>query len=194
MNEQIWSWILGAVGLIGFILVGKKIWWSWWVNIGNQFIWLAYSIVTQQWGFLAVTIFYFAVFLKNAIQWTTDHFDSKKHLGWTNEPIGRISKVTETDDGLIVVGTMNQDAAEELRQALEERMRGKLNWDYPIIYNAGGVEDLQLVRDYEEDLGNNPGPWLRHSADNDLYSQVIWSNYMKGDISRETASELLRRK
>lgn len=73
MNNQIWSWVLSVIGLAGFFLSGKKIWWAWYVNIANQAIWLAYSIVTEQWGFLVATVAYFVVFTKNAIAWTVEH-------------------------------------------------------------------------------------------------------------------------
>lgn len=71
--DQWWSWVLGAIGIVGFILAGKKIWWAWYVNIFNQFIWTAYSFATQQWGFLVVTGFYFVVFSRNAYLWTKEH-------------------------------------------------------------------------------------------------------------------------
>lgn len=74
----IWSWILSIVGLIGFFLAGSKIWWAWYVNIANQVLWTAYSIVTEQWGFLAGTAFYMYVFIRNAYLWTKDH-NEKMH-------------------------------------------------------------------------------------------------------------------
>jgi hypothetical protein len=78
-SEQIWSWVLGAIGICGFILAGRKVWWAWYINIANQFIWLAYSIVTQQWGFLVLSVFYFIVFSKNAYDWTKEHFGRAPH-------------------------------------------------------------------------------------------------------------------
>lgn len=71
--DQIWSWVLMAVGLVGFHLAGKKIWWAWYVNIANQIIWFVYSIVTEQWGFLVGTFFYMYVFVQNAYRWTKEH-------------------------------------------------------------------------------------------------------------------------
>lgn len=72
MNDQLWSWVLGFIGVAGFILAGKKIWWAWYVNIGCQFLWFAYAIVTQQWGFFLSSIVYLAVFSKNAYDWTKE--------------------------------------------------------------------------------------------------------------------------
>lgn len=72
-----WSWILSAVGLLGFFLAGSKVWWAWYVNIFNQVIWTAYAIITQQWGFLVGTAFYFVVFIRNAVKWTKEHRAAK---------------------------------------------------------------------------------------------------------------------
>lgn len=73
MNDQWWSWILTVVGLTGFILAGRKVWWCWYINIGCQFLWFTYAIVTEQLGFVVASIFYFIVFTKNAIRWTKDY-------------------------------------------------------------------------------------------------------------------------
>ncbi len=73
MDNQLWSWILGAVGVAGFILAGRKIWWAWYVNVACQALWFAYAITTQQWGFLVTAIVYSVVFTQNAIRWTREH-------------------------------------------------------------------------------------------------------------------------
>jgi hypothetical protein len=71
-----WSWLLTIVGVTGFLLVGTfKKWWGWYINIGCQFLWAAYSILTEQWGFLAACGIYFAVFMSNAIRATREHLD-----------------------------------------------------------------------------------------------------------------------
>jgi hypothetical protein len=72
VNNQLWSWVLTIVGVTGFILAGKKIWWAWYINIACQGLWMAYAIVTRQWGFIAAAIVYTGVFTNNAIKWTRD--------------------------------------------------------------------------------------------------------------------------
>lgn len=69
---EYWSWILGFIGIAGFILTGRKIWWAWYVNIGAQVVWFTYAIVTVQYGFLVSSIVYAAVFSYNAYLWTKD--------------------------------------------------------------------------------------------------------------------------
>lgn len=78
--NQIWSWILSAVGLSGFFLAGKKVWWAWYVNIANQVLWTFYSFYTQQWGFLAGTAFYLWVFSRNAYLWTKEYLMISKSM------------------------------------------------------------------------------------------------------------------
>ena len=73
MSAWWWSWLLTAVGVTGFVLAGRKVWWAWYVNIGCQFLWLAYALVTEQYGFIVASCVYFVVFTKNAIRWTADH-------------------------------------------------------------------------------------------------------------------------
>jgi hypothetical protein len=68
-----WDYILSLAGVAGFVLAGKKIWWAWYINIAAQFIWLAYALVTKQYGFLIGTVVYFIVFIKNAHDWTKEH-------------------------------------------------------------------------------------------------------------------------
>lgn len=80
MDGQIWSWILGAVGVVGFVLAGKKVWWAWYINIANQFLWTAYSFITEQWGFLVTTAVFFFVFCRNAYTWTKEHFAMKRAM------------------------------------------------------------------------------------------------------------------
>lgn len=67
-----WSWLLTAVGVTGFVLAGRKVWWAWYVNIGCQVLWVTYAVVTEQWGFIAASAVYTVVFTQNAIRWTRE--------------------------------------------------------------------------------------------------------------------------
>lgn len=78
--DQIWSWVLTIIGVTGFWLAGKKIWWCWYINIANQVIWATYSIVTEQWGFLLGCLVYTIVFIKNATKWTVEHVEERNAL------------------------------------------------------------------------------------------------------------------
>lgn len=71
--NPLWSVALTVIGVFGFWLAGRKVWWCWYVNIACQFLWLAYSLITQQWGFLVGVFIYGFVFIRNAIAWTREH-------------------------------------------------------------------------------------------------------------------------
>lgn len=73
MTDQVWSWLAGGIGLIGFWLSGKKVWWCWYVNVVNQVAWAAFALITGYYAFLVTAAFYFAVFSRNAYLWTKDH-------------------------------------------------------------------------------------------------------------------------
>lgn len=69
----IWSWLLTLTGVTCFFLAGRKVWWAWYVGLGAQVLWLAYSLITQQWGFLIGCALYGWVYTKNCIDWTREH-------------------------------------------------------------------------------------------------------------------------
>lgn len=77
MNEQVLSWIVAAVGLSGFFLAGRKVWWCWYVNIACQVFWFLYAWVSETPAFFATAAVYTVVFSINAYKWTTDHFTRK---------------------------------------------------------------------------------------------------------------------
>lgn len=77
MNVQIWSWILTIVGLTGFILAGRRVWWCWYINLGCQVLWFAYALTTRQYGFIASALVYSAVFTQNARKWSKEHWRGK---------------------------------------------------------------------------------------------------------------------
>lgn len=77
--HDLWSWVLTAVGLACFWLAGRKVWWCWYIGLAGQLLWLAYSLVTQQWGFLVGVVAYSIVYTRNAHQWTTEHLAARNN-------------------------------------------------------------------------------------------------------------------
>jgi hypothetical protein len=77
MVDQLFSLatILSLVGVLGFRLAGKKVWWAWYVNIAAQVLWVIFAISIEQYGLLIGVVFYTWVFGKNAYEWTMDHRD-----------------------------------------------------------------------------------------------------------------------
>ena len=66
MSEFPWDWAVTAVGLVGFWLSGSGVWWSWWVNVANQGLWVALALSTGQEGFLLGAAVYLVVFVSPA--------------------------------------------------------------------------------------------------------------------------------
>ncbi len=96
---EAFSWIVTVLGLLGFWLAGKKVWWSWYVNIVNQLAWVVFAVVTDYYAFLVGTAFYFVVFVRNAYLWTKDHFNDRPRY---DTPIGQVKDSYSNDDGLFV--------------------------------------------------------------------------------------------
>lgn len=76
--DQLFPYILMAVGIAGFELAGRRVWWAWYVNIANQGLWLAFALITGYWGFVVGTIFYTYQFGRNAIRWTKERHTLNK--------------------------------------------------------------------------------------------------------------------
>jgi hypothetical protein len=116
VTEQILSYVITAVGIVGFKLAGKKIWWAWWINVANQIMWTVFALATEYYAFLIGTAFYFFVFTQNAVQWTREHFHPAP------EPERLLPHVTfQVDDDRIKAGL--QKSRESTRD-LQERLRG----------------------------------------------------------------------
>lgn len=74
-----WSWLLMTVGVTGLWLAGRKSMWGWAIGVGSQLLWLAYSISTRQWGFLASCFAYGLVHFLNFRKWRRDELTVARH-------------------------------------------------------------------------------------------------------------------
>jgi hypothetical protein len=79
MSEEVWSWSLFAAELVGLVamsvLVGKRrIWWGWLVvAVFVSVPWIAYSVITNRLGFLALSLTWLTVHLTNARRWRAEN-------------------------------------------------------------------------------------------------------------------------
>ena len=64
-----WSYLLAAIGVAGIFFVGRKTIWGWLVLLFNEVLWIAYALVTNQYGFILSAIAYAAVYIKSYILW-----------------------------------------------------------------------------------------------------------------------------
>ena len=55
-------------------------------NLANQVVWIVYSLLTQQYGFLVTAILYTVIFANNALKWTrARHQQTEKEHGSITE-------------------------------------------------------------------------------------------------------------
>jgi hypothetical protein len=66
---SLWSFLLAAVGIYGLYLAGKKNVWGWAVGVFAQVMWIIFSIVTEQYGFIISAVAYATVYAKNFLAW-----------------------------------------------------------------------------------------------------------------------------
>mgnify|MGYP000093949135 FL=1 len=69
---MIWSWILAVIGVAGIFFVGRKTIWGWLILCVNEILWIAYALITDQYGFIFSAIAYAAVYVKSYLSWRKD--------------------------------------------------------------------------------------------------------------------------
>lgn len=71
-NESAWTWILlgcELVGITGMLLVGARKWWGWALVLAHSMPWLAYSIVFNKPGFIAMSVMWIGTHARNMHLW-----------------------------------------------------------------------------------------------------------------------------
>jgi hypothetical protein len=66
---MMWSYVLAAIGVTGIFFVGRKTVWGWLVLLLNEFLWIAYALITDQYGFILSAIAYGIVYVKSYMLW-----------------------------------------------------------------------------------------------------------------------------
>ena len=75
-NEALWTWgllICEVVGIAGFWLVGARKWWGWAIVLAHSFPWLAYAIVFDKPGFIAMSTLWIVTHTRNMVRWQRAH-------------------------------------------------------------------------------------------------------------------------
>jgi hypothetical protein len=67
-----WSWVLSIIGIVGMIMVGRKMWQAFVVLISVEILWVVYSIQTRQYGFILGATAYITVHAINTRRWRRD--------------------------------------------------------------------------------------------------------------------------
>jgi hypothetical protein len=197
-TTQILSWIMTTVGFIGFIFVGRKEWWGWYINLACQILWAIYALATAQPAFLAFAAAYFVIFAFNAYKWTKDHRVAKKI--WESEP-GTVTKfgnatITRLPDDSKEESNLVQHARHELKLIGEDF--NATEWyirvikEYSRFGHSGGsawatlqvLEELLRFRPLTE-LTDDPEEWLYHGADMWDGKNGVWQNKRDGRMFSE---------
>lgn len=145
---QILSWVVVAVGLLGFYFAGKKKWWSWYINLFCQLPWFVYAFVTGQPAFLASAAVYSVIFGFNAFVWTKDHLYVKRMIAKEQEAVAEELSSGRNmflpDDGMILHNTKLDGSAAYSTFDLEliARVCHEAN---RILQLADGDEELSYV-------------------------------------------------
>lgn len=142
MSDQWWNYIVTFVGLFGFWLGGKKVWWAWYVNIANQILWFTFGVVTEQWGFVIGTFFYTPVFIRNAYLWTKEHRGEPAEQKAV-EPIGTIRYVISDEFGV--------------------HFEGDIDPDYKYMLHHGDLVGVSVFKQPEINLQKTRWHWKRFS-------------------------------
>lgn len=87
--NQLWSWVLAAVGITGIYLAGRMNKLGWAIGLGAQVLWLAYAIVTRQWGFIATAIAYGFVYARNWWRWRAAEVAATAAIAGTDTGAGQ---------------------------------------------------------------------------------------------------------
>jgi hypothetical protein len=68
-NMMYWSYVLAVIGVAGIFFVGRKTVWGWLVLLFNEVLWIAYALITNQYGFILSAIAYAIVYIKSYSLW-----------------------------------------------------------------------------------------------------------------------------
>lgn len=92
MSNELWSWGLSILGVIGILLVGHKNWRGYLVSIATEFAWVAYSIQTKQWGFIFGSTVYISAYGLNISKWLDEVRKNKIKNMFTFNPLHNYRK------------------------------------------------------------------------------------------------------
>jgi len=76
MSEQVWTWLLflmEVIGVSGSYLVGNKKWYGHLIVALHSFPWVIYSLIFDKPGFLAMWLMWQYVHLRNMWKWRKEN-------------------------------------------------------------------------------------------------------------------------
>ena len=70
-------YILSIIGVTALWLIGRRLWWGWLIAWGNECLWVAFALSTQQYGFILGAAIYGTINMANAIVWRKQYAEQK---------------------------------------------------------------------------------------------------------------------
>lgn len=193
---QILSWVVGAVGLIGFFFAGKRKWWSWYINLFCQALWIVYALVTGQPAFLVTAVVYSGIFAVNAYRWTKEHLLVNKWLAKGEQEHAR----GEFEEYVAMASPLVAHARHELELIGEEPE--VIDWylrvikEYTSFGHSGGshmaiMPCLTRLLNFEPltPLTNDPKEWYHHAPEVWDGKNGVWQNIRNGEAFSEDGGE-----
>lgn len=72
MSGNLWSIVLASVGILGLYMAGSRNPLGWAVGVFAQTLWIAYALITEQYGFILSAVAYGYVYSRNYFKWASD--------------------------------------------------------------------------------------------------------------------------
>lgn len=66
---------MAVFGIATIFYAGRNKWWAWTIGIFTETLWIIYSVVTEQYGFIVASFAYIAVYLKNTRAWRNNDLE-----------------------------------------------------------------------------------------------------------------------
>jgi hypothetical protein len=76
MSDATWTWILFGmeiVGVLGMLMVGRKLWWGWAIVLLHSIPWFIYSISHDKPGFIAMSLMWWVTHAYNMMKWRKEN-------------------------------------------------------------------------------------------------------------------------
>lgn len=177
---QIMSIVVSAVGLLGFYFAGKKVWWSWYVNLFCQLLWVTFALVTGYLVFLATAAVYSVIFGINAYKWTTEHLRTKDWTEPNEVPL-------EPESNLVTHARRELELIGEEPDTIEWYVR--VIKEFAAFGHSGSsafftTNTLERLLRFEPlaYITNRPEDWFHHGSDIWGEEGGIWQNKRDGRL------------
>lgn len=93
MAGLVWSFALAGIGIVGLWLAGSGRWYGWAIGVAAQVAWIAYAVVTGQWGFIVSSLGYGFVYSRNLLRLARPSCAHSSIAGIFGDEINRLGGV-----------------------------------------------------------------------------------------------------